>query len=81
MPRALAHCLFDTAIGTCGIAWTDDFHGFDRTARTRGVRTASATQVRRGLYDGRGGWRRYEDQLAPALPIVEPWVKRFGFER
>lgn len=63
-----------------GLEWTDDFHAFDRTARTRGVRTASATQVRRGLYDGGGGWRRYESRLAPALPILAPWVDRFGFE-
>ncbi|HEX8308305.1 MAG TPA: sulfotransferase [Allosphingosinicella sp.] len=63
-----------------GIEWTEDFHAFDRTARTRGVRTASATQVRRGLYDGGGRWRRYEPQLAPVLPILEPWVRRFGFE-
>jgi tetratricopeptide (TPR) repeat protein len=63
-----------------GLEWTDDFHAFDRTARARGVRTASATQVRRGLYDGRGGWRRYESQLAPALPILAPWVERYGFE-
>jgi Tfp pilus assembly protein PilF len=63
-----------------GLGWTDDFHAFDRTAQARGVRTASATQVRRGLYDGRGGWRRYEKQLAPALPILAPWVERFGFE-
>ncbi|HEX8513825.1 MAG TPA: sulfotransferase [Allosphingosinicella sp.] len=63
-----------------GLEWTDDFHAFDRTARTRGVRTASATQVRRGLYDGGGGWRRYESRLAPALPILAPWVERFGFK-
>lgn len=63
-----------------GIPWTDDFMSFDRTAQSRGVRTASATQVRRGLFDGRGQWRRYEAQLAPALPILEPWVKRLGFE-
>jgi tetratricopeptide (TPR) repeat protein len=63
-----------------GIAWTEDFHGFDRTAQKRGVRTASATQVRRGLYDGGGQWRRYEDRLAQALPILAPWVERFGFE-
>jgi tetratricopeptide (TPR) repeat protein len=62
-----------------GIGWTDDFHAFDRTARERGVRTASATQVRRGLYDGGGRWRRYADQLAPVLPILAPWVRRFGF--
>jgi tetratricopeptide (TPR) repeat protein len=63
-----------------GIAWTEDFHAFDRTAQKRGVRTASATQVRRGLYDGGGRWRRYERQLAPVLPILAPWVERFGFK-
>jgi Tfp pilus assembly protein PilF len=66
--------------GFIGLPWTDDFRRFDRTAKARGVRTASATQVRRGLYDGRGQWRRYAEQLAPALPILAPWVERFGFE-
>jgi tetratricopeptide (TPR) repeat protein len=63
-----------------GIPWTDAFLDFDKTARTRGVGTASALQVRRGLYDGRGQWRRYETQLAPVLPILAPWVERLGFE-
>jgi tetratricopeptide (TPR) repeat protein len=63
-----------------GIEWTEAFRSFDRTAQRRGVQTASATQVRRGLYDGRGQWRRYAMQLAPALPILEPWIERFGFE-
>ena len=63
-----------------GLEWTDQFHAFDRTAKTRGVRTASATQVRKGLYDGGGRWRRYQDQLAPVLPILAPWVERFGFQ-
>jgi Tfp pilus assembly protein PilF len=63
-----------------GLEWTDAFHAFDRTARIRGVRTASATQVRRGLYDGGGRWRRYRAQLEPVLPIIEPWVERLGFE-
>lgn len=66
--------------GFIGIDWTEAFRDFDRTAQTRGVQTASATQVRRGLYDGRGQWRRYATQLAPALPILAPWVERFGFE-
>lgn len=63
-----------------GLDWTDAFHRFDRTAKTRGVHTASATQVRRGLFDGRGQWRRYAAQLASALPVLQPWVERFGFE-
>jgi tetratricopeptide (TPR) repeat protein len=63
-----------------GLEWTEAFRTFDRTAQTRGVRTASATQVRRGLYDGRGQWKRYADQLRPVLPILAPWIDRFGFE-
>jgi tetratricopeptide (TPR) repeat protein len=63
-----------------GLEWTDDFHAFDKTARSRGVRTASATQVRRGLYDGGGGWKRYRTRLEPVLPILQPWIERFGFE-
>jgi tetratricopeptide (TPR) repeat protein len=63
-----------------GLEWTDEFHRFDRTAQARGVRTASATQVRRGLYDGRGQWRRYANEMAPVLPILAPWVERFGFD-
>lgn len=61
-----------------GMAWTDDFETFARTAKARGVRTASETQVRKGLYNGGGQWRRYADQLAPVLPILAPWVARFG---
>lgn len=63
-----------------GLEWTEAFRQFDRTARSRGVRTASATQVRQGLYDGRGQWRRYDGEMAPALRILAPWVERFGFE-
>ncbi len=64
----------------CELEWTDTFLKFDRTAQKRGVRTASATQVRRGLYDGRGQWRRYVDQLSPILSLLQPWVERFGFD-
>jgi len=63
-----------------GLEWTEAFRSFDRTAQTRGVRTASANQVRRGLYDGRGQWRRYAEELEPVLPILAPWVERFGFD-
>ena len=53
-----------------------------QTAMRRGhIRTPSYHQVTQELYkrsDGR--WRRYIDQLEPALPILAPWVERFGYE-
>lgn len=62
-----------------GADWSEDLRQFDRTAQRRGVSTASATQVHQGLYDGSGGWRRYERQLATVEPILAPWIERFGY--
>jgi tetratricopeptide (TPR) repeat protein len=64
--------------GFIGLEWTDAFLRFDRTAQARGVRTASEGQVRKGLYNGGGQWRRYADELTPVLPILAPWIERFG---
>jgi tetratricopeptide (TPR) repeat protein len=63
-----------------GVGWTPDMRRFAETGARRSVATPSATQVARGLYDGAGQWRRYADQLAPVLPILQPWVERFGYE-
>lgn len=62
-----------------GLEWSEELRRFDRMAGARAVGTASAAQVRRGLYDGRAQWRRYADQLAPVMPILMPWVERFGY--
>lgn len=62
-----------------GVPWSAAMRRFDATARRRGVSTASVGQVRRGLYDGGGQWRRYAAQLAPVMPLLTPWVERFGF--
>ena len=62
-----------------GVAWSEEMRDFAQTARRRGVSTMSATQVSKPLYDGSKQWRRYEDQLRPILPILEPWAKRFGY--
>lgn len=51
---------------------------FASTAARRGVTTASAGQVERGLFDGGGQWARYAAELAPVLPLLQPWVARFG---
>lgn len=62
-----------------GVPWSEEVRKFDRTAQRRGVSTASATQVRQGLYDGSGGWRRYEQQIASVEHILRPWIERFGY--
>lgn len=64
-----------------GVPWSSELRNFDKTARTRGVSTASAAQVRRPLYDGTRQWERYRSHMASVLPILQPWVDRFRFDR
>ena len=70
--------------GACaflGLEWDEGLHDFAAKARTRGISTPSAAQVARGLNrEGKGSWRRYEGQLGPVLPILKPWIERFGYE-
>jgi len=50
-------------------------------ARRRQVRTPSATQILRPIYrTSIAQWRHYETQLAPVLPLLGPWVRKFGYE-
>ena len=62
-----------------GTSWTKDTRDFANTARRRGVSTLSASQVGKPLYDGSRQWQRYEEQLRPILPIIQPWVERFCY--
>jgi tetratricopeptide (TPR) repeat protein len=54
----------------------------DFPAQVRAIaRTPSAPQVARGLNaEGVAQWRRYQAQLAPVMPVLAPWVERFGYE-
>jgi Flp pilus assembly protein TadD len=63
-----------------GITWNDTMRDFRQAAETIDLRSASARQVRRGLYtDAVGHWRHYREELAPVMPILAPWVARFGY--
>nr|WP_295662527.1 sulfotransferase [Polymorphobacter sp.] len=57
-----------------GLPWSPSLRDFARTASTRPVKTASAHQVRRPLFDGSGQWRKYAAQLGPVLPALAEWV-------
>ncbi len=62
-----------------GLPWSEALRQFDKTAQRRGVSTASASQVRKGLYDGRAQWHQYEKQMQPIMPLLMPWVEKFGY--
>ncbi|MFC3071002.1 tetratricopeptide repeat-containing sulfotransferase family protein [Phenylobacterium soli] len=49
---------------------------FAGAARAADIATPSAAQVAGGIFgEGVGQWRRYEAQLAPVMPILEPWIE------
>lgn len=64
-----------------GLDWDDamlDVAG--RVARGETV-SQSASQISRGVERrGVAQWRRYEAQLAPVLPVLDRWVRRFGYD-
>jgi tetratricopeptide (TPR) repeat protein len=74
----------DTARATCdflGLQWDPGLFDFAAKARIRGIATPSAAHVARGLNrEGQGTWRRYREQMAPVLPLLNLWVERFGYE-
>ena len=65
-----------------GLDWNDRLLAHEDTARERGrVRTASYAQIGEALYTRASGrWRRYADQLAPVLPILDPWARQMGYD-
>jgi len=50
------------------------------TALSRDINTPSARQVIQPLYTRSiGRWRRYAEQLAPVLPVLNGWAERYGY--
>ena len=63
------------------LEWRPEMADIAATAGARAIATPSAAQLARGLNrEGAGAWRRYRDQMTPVLPVLAPWVERFGYE-
>jgi tetratricopeptide (TPR) repeat protein len=61
--------------------WVPAMGDFALRSQRRAVLTPSTAQLVRGLNtEGLGQWRRYEAELRPVLPLLEPWVKRFLYD-
>ena len=63
-----------------GVEWNDAMVNFQDRRKVRSISSPSAAQIAQGLNrDGMAQWRHYGEQLAPILPILQPWVERFGY--
>lgn len=64
-----------------GATWDPALLEYHRTARERPfIATASYDQVTRPLYaEAKGRWHRYRQQLEPVMPVLEPWIRHFGY--
>ncbi len=65
-----------------GLSWDGAALDHQETARNRGfIRTPSYAQVTEGLYQRASGrWTRYRDQMKYALPVLTPWIERYGYD-
>lgn len=63
-----------------GIQWSERMRAFGERAKSRAVATPSAVQLIRGLNNkGIGHWRNYAEQIGPVLPVLRPWIDKFGY--
>lgn len=64
-----------------GLEWDDKVLDHQKTAAERGfIRTPSYAQVTEKIYSSASGrWQRYRNYMDDALPVLEPWAKRFGY--
>lgn len=65
-----------------GVGWHEDINDYRQAARQRVITTPSYRDVTAPLNDrAMARWRRYEQELAPILPTLEPFVEIFGYEK
>ena len=65
-----------------GLDWHDDVLDHQATALGRGrIKTASYAQVAEPIYSRSSGrWHHYRSHLDPILPVLKPWIEKFGYE-
>lgn len=65
-----------------GLPWQDEVLDNQASAARRGaVRTASYAQIGQPIYQRAvGRWTHYREPLAPIMPILQPWIKRLGYD-
>lgn len=64
-----------------GLDWHEAALDHRATAKARGlITTASYAQVVEPIYKRAAGrWERYRPHLEPILPVLRPWIEKFGY--
>jgi hypothetical protein len=64
-----------------GLDWSDEILDHQKTARGRKhIKTASYSQVVEPIYTRSAGrWENYRRHLEPVMPVLEPWIRKFGY--
>lgn len=64
-----------------GLDWHAQALDHRSTAKGRGlITTASYSQVTEPIYKRAAGrWTRYRKELEPILPVLQPWIEKFGY--
>jgi tetratricopeptide (TPR) repeat protein len=62
--------------------WHDAVLDHETTAKGRGrIKTASYAQVVEPIYKRSAGrWQNYRKHLEPIIPVLKPWIDKFGYE-
>jgi len=64
-----------------GLQWHENQAQFYDRNREKPILSTNYTDVTKPVYKRSvGRWRVYEKQLAPVLPVLEPYCKKFGYE-
>lgn len=68
--------------GFLGIGWSEQLLDNRRAAEGRGfIKTPSYAQVSEPIYRRAvERWRKYEEQLAPVIPVLKPWIAQLGYD-
>ena len=65
-----------------GIDFWPEMVNFQDAARSGRVMSQSSRQLGEGLTArGAGHWRHYAAELAPVLPVLQPWVSSYGYSQ
>jgi hypothetical protein len=68
------------ALELLGLAWDDAVLGYQQRAAKKQVLSPTYEAVTKPIYNSAiGRWRNYERYLGPALPMLEPFVREFGY--